>query len=50
MTWWREPFLWWVIASLLTLLIIFGVRSKSLGLLRPWIVDCLGIGAADRLP
>jgi hypothetical protein len=50
MTWWRELIWWGVIAWLLALLMIFAARSKSLGFLRPWLVDGLGVGAADRRP
>jgi hypothetical protein len=47
MTWLRELIWWWLIAALLALLMVFAARSKSLDFLRPWLVDGLGIGAAD---
>ena len=50
MIWWRELIWWGVIALLLGLLMIFAARSRSLAFLRPWLVDGLGIGSADRRP
>ncbi len=50
MTWCRELIWWWLVGSLLALMMIFAARSRSLAFLRPWLVDGLGIGAADRRP